>query len=84
MIAQLFYGAWLFPLGYLVFKSGFILRILGVLLILHCPFWLMTFLQFFLFPDFNANIYQLSAWIFGGIGAEFMAYDLGVKEPKSA
>ena len=24
MIAQIFYGAWLFPLGYLVFKSGFL------------------------------------------------------------
>ncbi len=57
MIAQLFYGAWLFPLGYLVFKSGFIPRILGILLMLHCAFWLMTFLQFFLFPDFTAIIY---------------------------
>lgn len=57
MIAQLFYGAWLFPLGYLVYKSGFIPRILGVLLMVHCAFWLMTFLQFFLFPDFNAITY---------------------------
>jgi hypothetical protein len=57
MIAQLFYGAWLFPLGYLVFKSGFIPRILGILLMVHCVFWLTTFLQFFLFPGFTAIIY---------------------------
>ena len=29
MIAQLFYGAWLFPLGYVVFKSGMLPKILG-------------------------------------------------------
>jgi uncharacterized protein DUF4386/zinc-binding dehydrogenase/alcohol dehydrogenase-like protein len=32
MIAQIFYGVWLFPLGYLVFKSGFLPRILGLVL----------------------------------------------------
>jgi hypothetical protein len=57
MIAQLFYGAWLFPLGYLVFKSGFLPKILGVVLMIHCVTWLTTFLQFFLFPGFNAIIY---------------------------
>jgi len=57
MIAQLFYGAWLFPLGYLVFKSGFLPRILGIILMIHSVFWLMTFLQFFLFPSFDAIIY---------------------------
>jgi hypothetical protein len=30
-IAQIFWGLWLFPMGYLVFKSGFIPRILGML-----------------------------------------------------
>ena len=32
-IAQIFWGLWLFPLGYLVFRSGYIPRILGVLLV---------------------------------------------------
>jgi len=54
MIAQIFYGAWLFPLGYLVFKSGFLPKILGIVLMAHCVTWLMTSFQFFLFPDFNA------------------------------
>jgi hypothetical protein len=51
-IAQIFFGAWLFPLGYLVFKSGFLPRILGVILMVHCVVWLMSTLQFFLFPAF--------------------------------
>jgi hypothetical protein len=57
MIAQIFYGAWLFPLGYTVFKSGFLPKILGAVLMVHCCTWLMTSLQFFLFPDFTAITY---------------------------
>jgi hypothetical protein len=34
LIAALFYGIWLFPLGYLVFKSGFLPKVLGLLLII--------------------------------------------------
>ena len=57
MIAQIFYGAWLFPLGYLVLKSGFLPKYLGIVLMAHCVTWLMTSLQFFLFPGFNAISY---------------------------
>jgi hypothetical protein len=57
MIAQIFYGAWLFPLGYLVFKSGFLPRILGIVLMIHCVAWLMTSLQFFLFPGYEIITY---------------------------
>ena len=56
-IAQIFFGAWLFPLGYLVFKSGFIPRILGIVMMIHCVGWLMTSLQFFLFPGFEGITY---------------------------
>lgn len=56
-IAQIFFGAWLFPLGYLVFKSGFLPRILGIVMMIHCVGWLMTSLQFFLFPGFEVITY---------------------------
>jgi hypothetical protein len=36
MVAQVFWGLWLIPFGVLVFKSGFLPRILGVLLIIAC------------------------------------------------
>lgn len=36
MVAQVFWGLWLIPFGVLVFKSGFLPRILGVLLIVAC------------------------------------------------
>ena len=57
MIAQIFYGAWLFPLGYLAYKSGFLPKALGIVLMIHCCTWLMTSLQFFLFPSFKAITY---------------------------
>jgi hypothetical protein len=52
MIAQLFYGTWLLPLGYLVFKSGLLPRILGILLIIDFFGVLVWFFQFFLFPAY--------------------------------
>ena len=35
-IAFIFWGLWLLPLGYLVYKSGFIPKFLGILLMISC------------------------------------------------
>ena len=54
-IAQIFFGAWLFPLGYLVFKSGFLPRMLGIVLMASCVTWTTTSLLYFLYvPGFDA------------------------------
>jgi hypothetical protein len=55
--AQLFFGTWLFPLGYLVYKSGFLPKFLGVLLILDGFGVLLWFVQAFLLPGYPAIIY---------------------------
>jgi len=52
MIAYIPWGLWLFPLGYLVFKSGYIPRILGILLIIGCFGYLIDFVTLLLFPNF--------------------------------
>jgi hypothetical protein len=52
--AQLFFATWLFPLGYLVYKSGFLPRFLGVLLVLDGIAVLIWFLQALLLPDYPA------------------------------
>lgn len=52
--AQLFFGTWLFPLGYLVMKSRFMPRILGVLLILDGVAEMVWFLQALLLPEHPA------------------------------
>lgn len=47
--SQIFFGLWLFPLGYLVFKSGFLPKVLGVILMVHCVTWTTTALLYFLY-----------------------------------
>ncbi len=55
--AQLFFGTWLFPLGYLVYKSGFMPKFLGVLLILDGFAIVFWFFQANLLPDYPAISY---------------------------
>jgi hypothetical protein len=82
-IAQIFFGAWLFPLGYLVFKSGFLPRILGIVMMIHCVGWLMTFLQFFLFPGFDVITYlTYPLGIISEFGLTLWLLIMGAKEQK--
>jgi hypothetical protein len=55
--AQLFFATWLFPLGYLVYRSGFLPRFLGILLVLDGIAVLIWFLQALLLPDYPAIRY---------------------------
>lgn len=50
LIAGIFFGLWLFPLGLLVFRSGFLPRFLGILLMVGTPGYLVLFVQAFFFP----------------------------------
>lgn len=52
-IAQIFWGIWLFPMGYLAYKSKFVPKIIGVLLIIACFGYLFDSLFFFLEFDFG-------------------------------
>jgi hypothetical protein len=62
MIAYIFWGLWLFPLGDLVFKSGFLPRVLGILLMISCFGYLIDFTTFFLFPNFGVAINMFTGW----------------------
>lgn len=63
--AQLFFSAWLFPLGVLVLRSGFLPRLLGWLLLLDGVGVLVWFLQVLLAPGHPAISYP--AWAVGFI-----------------
>ena len=56
-IGQVFWGLWLFPLGLLVFKSGFFPKVLGVLLMIGCFGYILNSLTFLLFPDYKVITY---------------------------
>jgi hypothetical protein len=61
LIAQIFFSAWLLPLGYLVYKSRFLPKFLGLLLILDFFGNLSWFLQGFLLPDYGILAYPGNA-----------------------
>ena len=58
-IAQIFFGIWLFPLGFLAYRSGFIPRLIGVLLMIACFSFLADFFLFFLLPGYSAGLSSL-------------------------
>lgn len=53
MVAGIFWGLWLFPLGVLTYKSGFFPRILGVLLIVSGVAYVVDAFAFFLHLDLH-------------------------------
>ena len=59
LIAQIFFGLWLVPLGYLAFKSGWFPKVLGVVLILGAVCYIVDMLALFLVPDFGKAIHGL-------------------------
>ena len=61
LITQIFFSAWLLPLGYLVYKSRFLPKFLGLLLILDFFGNLSWFLQGFLLPDYGILAYPGNA-----------------------
>jgi len=56
MIAQIFLALWVLPLGYLVLKSGYLPRFLGIFLLIDCLVLLIWVFQYFLFYPENEVI----------------------------
>jgi hypothetical protein len=59
-VAEIFWGLWLFPLGMLVYRLGFLPRILGVLLIAACFAYLTNSFTRLVLPGYAYVVYQ---WI---------------------
>jgi hypothetical protein len=53
LIAEIFWGLWLFPFGLLIIQSRFIPRILGYLLFLAALGYLASSLTFLLLPGYG-------------------------------
>ena len=82
-IASVFWGLWLLPFGYLVFKSGFLPRILGICLMAGCFGYLTNFIGGFLFQNYAglgiARFVTLPASI-GEIGICLWLLIIGIKD----
>jgi len=86
LISKIFWGLWLLPFGYLVFKSGFLPKILGILLMMGCAGYQVDFLRSALMPEFTGGgivkFVRLPA-AFGEVGTCLWLLIMGVN-PKAA
>jgi hypothetical protein len=82
LINSTFFGLWLLPLGYLVIRSGYVPRVLGILLVIAGFGWLTLSLTHFLSPSLGKSI-ALFVDILGGGELVFMAWllTMGVRVP---
>jgi hypothetical protein len=83
-IASIFWGLWLFPMGYLVIKSGFISKIPGVLLIIAGSGYLIDTFARILSPIYGATIIAtiITVTMFGEVVFPFWLLIKGVNVEK--
>jgi len=79
-LIQVFWGLWLFPFGYLAFKSGYIPKVLGISLMFGCIGYLINSFGFILNP--SIDIPSFIGWpsSFGEIGTCLWLLIMGIKE----
>jgi hypothetical protein len=82
LLVALFWGLWLLPFGYLVYRSGFLPKILGILLMLGCVGYLINLVGQTLLPHYSqlgiSKYISLPASI-GEIGTCLWLLIVGVK-----
>jgi hypothetical protein len=86
LIASIFFGLWLVPLGYLAFKSEWFPKALGVVLIVGGACYLVDVLAAFLVPDLGKAIhgYITIPSIIAEVWTLGYLLVIGVKTPKPA
>ncbi len=86
LVAQIFWALWLFPLGYMIYKTRLLPRILGVFLMLGCLGYLIDFYGRVIFPDYR--YFPLASYItipasIGEIGTCLWLLIMGAKEAEN-
>jgi hypothetical protein len=84
-VVEIFWALWLFPFGYLVFKSGFIPRIFGVLLIISCFSYLIGSITYLIIPHYYdiVSIFTIAPAALGEFSIILWLLIKGVKEEKT-
>lgn len=83
LVAEVFWGLWLLPFGYLVFKSGFLPRILGIALMLGCFSYVADFFQRVLAPHGNLPSYVMLPAALGEMGIALWMLVMGTGRTRS-
>ena len=85
LVAQLFFGLWLAPLGYLAYRSGWFPKPLGIALILATGFYLADLFVAFLLPEVSPAIHGFMGIVPGvaEIGMVLYLLIFGIRIPKA-
>lgn len=68
IVAQVFWGLWLFPFGYLVYKSNFLPKFLGIMLMIGCFYYFMDSMAQIAFPSYLDSIINTTLSVCAMIG----------------
>lgn len=81
IILEMFWGIWLLPFGMLVYKSCFIPRILGILLIINGIAYIIPCTTAILFPEYTTMVtrFSMAFWVLGEISITLWLLIKGVK-----
>jgi len=82
MIAQFFFAAWLLPLGFLVYKSGYLPKILGIVVMVECFAWLLYPLQHFFFPGLFITYLSSAVGFIGEFSLTLWLLIMGAKNQR--
>ena len=82
-LATVFWGLWLFPLGLLARRSSFVPSVLGWLLMIGSPFYVLMFVGGVLDPDYPASVLAMIVGVVFGLptmlGEFGLAFWLAIK-----
>jgi hypothetical protein len=82
MIAEIFWGLWLFPFGLLVFRSGFLPRFIGVWLMINCFGYVLLSMTSLFVPDYTDKLFLwLQPVLFGELAIMLYLLIKGAKVP---
>lgn len=82
LISQVFWGLWLFPLGVLTYRSGFMPRILGIWLIINGLAYVMLSAIGLLWPDYPKMILTIAMPVLlGEVAFTLWLLVVGVRVP---
>ena len=71
---SIYWGLWLLPVGLLTYKSGFIPRIIGILVFIAGCAYVVSALSFFVLPAYYRTIFWAAAPVYGLGELTFITY----------
>ena len=81
-IDEMFWGLWLFPFGLLVFRSGFLPRLIGVWLMINCFGYVVLSITALFFPDYYETAFRMAQPVlFGELAIMLWLLIKGAKVP---